>query len=313
MLILFAGLLDLVAGTGLAYVVGFGRVYATLTGVRWMWIAVVVAALCVSFGGYYLTYRGIYGPCGIPRRKLFAVVAAGFGGFFAHGGRTPDDLALEGAGTPRREAIVRVSALGGMEQGVLALAGCAASIAVLARHLTVPSDDATLPWAIIPLPAAAVVFWLAWRLSPKWRDRADWKGKLAVLGDSVLLTRELLIHPVRHRPALAGMAVFWAGETMAAWAAIAAFGYSMRGDTLVVGFCTGMVFTRRIAPLAGAGVLMLILPLAIWYCGAPFAVAVAGMFAYRALSWWLPMPVALACLPVLRALSEKTVQRRTGA
>jgi hypothetical protein len=35
------------------------------------------------------------------------------------------------------------------------------------------------------------------------------------------------------------------------------------GAALIVGYCTGMVFTRRTAPLAGAGTLTLILPLTI--------------------------------------------------
>ena len=74
---------------------------------------------------------------------------------------------------------------------------------------------------------------------------------------------------------------------------------------LVCGFCTGMVFTRRVTPLAGAGTMTLILPVTIWTCGAPLAVAVAGTFAYRALTLWLPMPFALVSLPALRRLSKR--------
>jgi hypothetical protein len=41
---------------------------------------------------------------------------------------------------------------------------------------------------------------------------------------------------------------------------------------------------------AGAGVLTLVLPPAIWYSAAPFAAAIAGVFAYRILALLLPLP-----------------------
>ncbi len=47
----------------------------------------------------------------------------------------------------------------------------------------------------------------------------------------------------------------------------------MNGAALIVGYCTGMVFTRRIAPLDWAGTLALILPLTIWASGAALAFA----------------------------------------
>jgi hypothetical protein len=65
-----------------------------------------------------------------------------------------------------------------------------------------------------------------------------------------------------------------------------------------------MVFTRRIGPLAGAGVLALLLPLTLWYSGAPFAAAIVGMFAYRVLVLLLPLPLSLAELPALRRMGR---------
>jgi hypothetical protein len=96
------------------------------------------------------------------------------------------------------------------------------------------------------------------------------------------------------------MALFWAGDVAAVWSGLAAFGLLMNGAALIVGYCTGMVFTRRIAPLAGSGTLTLILPLTIWASGVPLATAITGVAAYRLLCFWLPMPSALASLPVLR-------------
>ena len=105
------------------------------------------------------------------------------------------------------------------------------------------------------------------------------------------------------------MAVFWATDAFAAWAGLATFGFQLDGAALYVGFATGMVFTRRTGPLAGAGVLALVLPLTIWYSGAPFAVAIVGVFAYRILPLLLPMPVSLAVMPSLRRMGERRLPR----
>jgi hypothetical protein len=100
------------------------------------------------------------------------------------------------------------------------------------------------------------------------------------------------------------MALFWAADAFAAWAGLAAFDFRMNWAALFIGFATGMVFTRRTGPLAGAGVLALVLPLTIWYSGAPFAAAIVGVFAYRILALWLPMPASLAVLPTLREMGR---------
>ena len=57
----------------------------------------------------------------------------------------------------------------------------------------------------------------------------------------------------------------------------------MNGAALIVGYCTAMVCTRGAAPLAGAGTLVLILPLTIWAGGAPLGTATVGVAACRLL------------------------------
>jgi uncharacterized membrane protein YbhN (UPF0104 family) len=106
--------------------------------------------------------------------------------------------------------------------------------------------------------------------------------------------------------------VFWATDAFACWTGLAAFGCQMDAAALFVGFATGMVFTRRTGPLAGAGVLALVLPVTIWYSGAPFAAAIAGVFAYRILALLLPMPVSLAALPTSRRMGEQRDPQAEG-
>jgi hypothetical protein len=305
--ILLAIALNVAAVASLAGIAGFHAVHASLTRIQWPWLCAVPAALALSAAGYYVAYRSVYAAEGgyqLGRRQLTAMVAAGFSGLFSTGGMRPDGLVLQASGASRREAMVRVTSLTGMEQAMLALYGCAAAIALLTLGLPGVPINFTLPWAVIPLPAFAAAFWLASRYTARLAGRAGWRARLAVFLDAVLLIRAMFARPVRHRGAIAGMALFWAGDALAVWLALAAFGFVMNVAALVVGYCTGMVFTRRIAPLAGAGTLTLILPLTIWASGAPLATAITAIAACRLLGW-LSVPPALASLPVLRETSAR--------
>jgi hypothetical protein len=299
--------LNVAAVIGLAYIAGFHAVYTSLTRIQWPWLCAVPPAFAMSAIGYYFAYRRIYAAEGgyeLSRRQLTAMVAAGFSGFFSTGGIRPDGLVLENRGASRREAMVRVTMLTGMEQAMLALYGCAASIAWLSLRLPGVPLSFTLPWAVIPVPAFAAAFWLASRYRARLAGRAGWRARLSVFLDAVLLVRALFARPVRHRGAIGGMALFWAGDALAVWLALAAFGFVMNGAALLVGYCSGMVFSRRVAPLAGAGTLALILSLTIWASGAPLATAITGVAAYRVLGG-LSVPPALASLPVLREISGR--------
>lgn len=306
-LLAVATLLELAAGTGLAYLAGFDAVKSTLGRFDWVWLIALVAALLISFVGYYFAYVGIFRADGGPtldRRRMIAVVAAGFGGFLAHGGGKLDQYAIQAAGADKAEAKVRTSALAGMEHGVLAIGGTITAIVVLASGRSQPPADFTLPWAIIPIPGFLIAFWLAERYRDRFRDQGGWRGFVGTFLDSIHIIREIFAHPRRWGWAVLGMALFWGADACAAWAGLAAFGFQMNWAALFVGFATGMVFTRRTGPLAGAGVLALVLPLTIWYSGAPFAAAIVGVFVYRILALWLPLPASLAELPTLREMGQ---------
>ncbi|HEY7147606.1 MAG TPA: hypothetical protein VH637_25445 [Streptosporangiaceae bacterium] len=315
MLLAAAMLLELAAGTGLAYIAGFATVRDVLSGFDGVWLTLLVTSMVISFTGYYYAYRGVFRVEGGPRlpgRQMCAVAAAGFGGFLALGGGALDRYALRAAGAGERQARIRVSGLAGLEQGVLAIGGCATAIAVLVLGLSQPQASVTLPWAIAPVPGFAIAFWAAERYRASLRGRPGWRGKAGNFLDSVHIIRQLFIHPLRWGPAVCGMALFWAADACAVWAALAACGFQLGAAALFVGFATGMVFTRRTGPLAGAGVLSLVLPLTIWASGAPLATAVAGVFVYRVLALLLPVPVSLAILPTLRQLSQGPAPHKQG-
>jgi uncharacterized membrane protein YbhN (UPF0104 family) len=300
-------LLQLAAGIGLAYTVGFDRAASVIEHPDWPFLVPLIAALAISFVGYYYAYRGIYrieGGPDLPGRQMRAVVTAGFGGFLAHGGAALDTYALRAAGTDERDANVRVTCLGGMEHGILSLICTAAAIAVLAAGYPKPALDLSLPWAVLPVPGFLLAFWLAERDRDGRRDAPGWRAKVGIFCDAIHLVRIAFRHPVRRAAVLLGMTVFWLAECLAGWAGMAFFGYHMNWPRFVIGFGTGMVFTRRTGPFAGAGVLELALPVALWASGAPLAVAILGMFVYRAASIWLPMPMALGRLRTLRQMGR---------
>lgn len=309
-LLVLAAVLQMSAAVGMAYVAGFSDVASAMARVSWPWLVGSAAAIGLSFAGYYLAYRGIYeveDGHQLRTRQMRAVVAGGFGGFLAHGGSALDNYALRAAGAEERDATVRVSALAGMEHGVIAILGTAAGITVLALGLSQPPADFSIPWSVLPIPGFAIAFWAAERYRAGLRDRHGWRGKMGVFLDSIHLNRLLFLRPRDHGPAVAGMTMFWLADAFAMWAALAGFGFHMNPAPMFVGYATGMVFTRRTGPLGGAGVLMVVLPLTIWYSGAPLAVAVVAVFAYRVLSLWLPMPFSLASLPTLRHMGEPGV------
>jgi hypothetical protein len=315
LLVAAAIFLELAAGTGLAYLAGFDQVRAALLNFHWIWLPPILGALIISFVGYYYAYRGVFQVEGGPtlsRKYMRAVVAAGFGGFLAHGGGALDQYALEAAGADEDDAKVRVSGLAGLEHGVLSLGGTATAIVVLVAGLGAPPMDFTLPWAILPIPGFLIAFWAADRYRDRFRGKEGWRKHLGTFLDSIHIIKQMFIHPLPWAPAIFGMALFWATDAFAAWAAMAGFGFQMNAAQMFVGFATGMVFTRRTGPLAGAGVLALVLPLTMWVSGAPFAVAIVGIFVYRILALLLPMPVSLAALPTLRQMGHKRVPTAEG-
>lgn len=315
LLLVLAVVLDLAAGTGLAYVAGFSSVRAVFGHFHWVWLIALIGALGVSFAGYYYAYEGIFTVAGgptLPGRKMRTVVAVGFGGFLAHGGGVIDQYALEGAGADTREAKTRVSGLGGLEHGILSIGGTVTAIVVLAAGSDLPPMDFTIPWSVIPVPGFLIGFWVAERYRDRFRGREGWRGSFGNFLESIHLIRVMFINPRRYGVALAGMALFWAADAFAAWSGLAAFGVHMNAASMFVGFATGMVFTRRTGPLGGAGILALCLPLTLWVSGAPFAVAIVGIFVYRVLALWLPMPASLTLLPEVREMGDERLPKAEG-
>ncbi len=313
---ILAVVLQLAAAAGMFALAGPLNSVRVLTSVRWPWVVVVAGGLAASLFCYYFGYRAVYqvegGPC-LGRHRMRAVVTAAFSGFLVLGGSKVDRYVLRAAGVDESDVRVRSVCLSGFEMGVLSLIGTAAATGVLVAGPASLPASVTWPWAVAPVPGFVVAFWLAER----YRDRprlgrvlGGWIG--SSLG-GVHLIQVLFRRPRHHGAGLAGMAGFWLAEMLAAWAGMAAFGYRMNIWAFVVGFATGMVITRRTGPLAGAGLLEIALPLALWYCGAPLAPAVAGTLVYRLAAVWPASALAAGGIRTLKAMGQGHTGRSRSA
>jgi hypothetical protein len=310
LLTVLAAVLYLAGGLGMAYVAGLGEIWHAVKHPSWPWLAASFAGVALAFVGYYFGYQGVgtieAGPDDLSHADRLAVVAAGFGGFFAHGGTGIDREVMRAAGASEREAKVRVTLLGGLEHLILAIPGSAAAIVLLVEGVRKPPLDFTIPWALGPTVGFSLSLWAAERYRERLRGRGGWREKLSILLDAVHLIGAMFRHPLQYAGALAGMLVYWLADMWALWAGMAAFGVHMNGASAMVAFGTAMIVTRRTGPLAGAGIIGVALAPTLWYSGAPWVPAVLGTFSYRFFAVWAPQPLSFLMLPRLRRLLESS-------
>ena len=303
-----AVLLYVGGGLGMAYIAGFDRVWHAALHPSWPWLAASLGGVALAFVGYYFGYRGVgrieEGPDDLSHADRLAVVAAGFGGFLAHGGVGIDRAVMRAAGGSEREAKVRVTLLGGLEHLVMAIPCSVAAIVLIIQGVWKPPLDFLIPWAVGPAVGFGVAYWAAERYRERLRGRGGWREKLSILLDAAHLIGAMFRDPTRYAPAISGMLVYWLADMFALWAGMAAFGFRMNPASMMVAFGTAMIVTRRTGPLGGAGLLGVALAATVWYSGAPWPAAVLGTYSYRFFALWPPQPLSFLMLPRLRRLLE---------
>ena len=238
LLTVLAAVLYVAGGVGLAYIAGFDRVWHAAQHPSWPWLAASLGGVVLAFAGYYFGYRGVGkiegGPDDLTRADRLAVVAAGFGGFLAHGGTGIDRAVMRAAGGSERESKVRVTLLGGLEHLILAIPCSIAAIVLLVQGVWKPPLDFLLPWAVGPAVGFGAAYWAAERYRERLRDRGGWREKLSVVFDATHLIGAMFRDPVRYAGAITGMLVYWLADMFALWAGMAAFGFHMNGASLMV-------------------------------------------------------------------------------
>jgi uncharacterized membrane protein YbhN (UPF0104 family) len=266
------------------------------------WFAVAFGAELVAFCAYVLAYRSVAAVEDGPRlslREATELVAVGFGAFLAKGGAALDSKALSKKGSSSREGEVRVLALDALEHAPLAPAACAAAITLLAQGRPKPGLDFTIPWSTL-VPIGAVLAIVGVRHRDRFVGRKGWRGKLGDVLDGIRILFRLAREWRRHWLGFAGASVYWAGDVLCLWASLQPFNAAPRFAGIILAHAVGYSLTRRTLPLAGAGIVEVLMPLTLVASGSPFAGAILGVFTYRIFNLWLPLVPAAVAVPHLR-------------
>jgi uncharacterized membrane protein YbhN (UPF0104 family) len=170
-----------------------------------------------------------------------------------------------------------------------------------------------VPWiAVVPFCFAAA----PWITAPARRRLASPAGgrvrrALALAVRDLLLVRALAGRRRAEGPrALAGAVLYWAGDLLCLWAALAAFGAAPRPAALVLAYATGYVTTALPLPAGGSGGLEAAMTFALHAVGVALGPALAGALAFRVFNFWLPIVPALLVAPTIGRLRERL--RRAG-
>lgn len=133
---------------------------------------------------------------------------------------------------------------------------------------------------------------------------ADLLGRVAdrlPLVDGAAVTR--VVHGLARRlqelardPRLLARAVGWAAanwllDAASLWVFVAAFGYHVGPDGLLVAYGLANVLAALPITPGGIGVVEAVLPAALVAFGPPRAVAILGVVSWRLVNFWLPIPV----------------------
>jgi uncharacterized membrane protein YbhN (UPF0104 family) len=294
---LFAGALAVMSA-----IAGWDEVEAQFHADLSFWFALAFAAELVAFCAYVLAYRSVSAVEHGRRLSLVEateLVAVGFGAFLAKGGASLDSKALRGNTGSKREGEVRVLALDALEHAPLAPAACGAAIALLVQGQRKPGLDFTIPWATL-VPLGAVLAYIGVRKRDRFVGEDGWRGHLGDILDGIRVLFRLAREWREHWLGFLGASVYWAGDVLCLWASLQPFDAAPPFAAIVLAHAVGYVLTRRTLPLAGAGIVEVLLPLTLVAAGAPFAGAILGVVVYRLFNLWLPLVPAFAALPLLR-------------
>jgi hypothetical protein len=300
---------------GMSAIAGWSSVTHHFHSRSAFWLAVGFAAETAAFCAYIFAYRGVAAVDGGPRlRPLEAteLVAVGFGAFLAKGGAALDSKALRSGENSEREGEVRVLALDALEHAPLAPAAWAAAITLLVQGRHKPGLDFTIPWSTL-VPLGAVLAFVGVRHRSRFVGKDGWRGKLGDILEGIAVLFRLAREWRAHWPAFVGATIYWAGDVLCLWASLKPFDAAPRVAPIVLAHAVGYVLTRRTLPLAGAGIVEVLMPLTLVAAGAPFAGAILGVFVYRLFNLWLPLLPAAVALPRLRRRYGRAGETRFGS
>ena len=103
----------------------------------------------------------------------------------------------------------------------------------------------------------------------------------------------------------------WLADAAALWVSLAAFGYRVGPDGLIVAYGLANVTAAIPVTPGGLGVMEAVLTTALVGFGAPRGIAILGVVAWRLVNFWLPIPAGAAAYLSLRLGPRATGGQRT--
>jgi uncharacterized membrane protein YbhN (UPF0104 family) len=310
--------LALATGLLIGRAADYARLADSLKEADWRWLPLLVAGELTAYLGYVLVYRRMASMLGGPCFGLWLtarIAAASFGAYVlasSVGGLGVDYWALRRAGLDHSQAFARVIALKTLEWAVLGAAATAAAVVLLARGTEV-SSWALFPWLVV-VPACYVAAAGVSEAERLARMRQRYVGRLRrIFLDTILavaLVRHVLVHPLREAQALSGAGLYWAGNLLALWAGVRAFGVELGLAALVLAYATGYAATMLPLPAGGAGGVDASMTFALTVVGVPLGPALLGVFAFRLATFWLPLVPGLAASVTIKRLNRELPQVR---
>jgi uncharacterized membrane protein YbhN (UPF0104 family) len=325
-----AGALVLLVGK----VTSYGRLSESLNGAAWPWLALSGLGLALAFGGYVLGYREVARVDGGPRlgyRAAARVVATSIGAFAvtSAGGPAVEYWSLHRAGATRNDAITRVLALNALKFFVLGVAAAIASLFVLVGAGSGISPAYTLPWLVgvpivtvlavwlsssrrlprEPAPAPAECGQRAFERCLRYLVRVGLRDAIAGVG----YVRHLLARPRAHAGGVVAFPLYWAGQVLALYGGVRAFGGAPGLAGIVLAFAVGYLATILPLPAGGSGGVEASMSYALSAVGVALAPALLGVLAYRVVTFWLPLLPVVAVLPFFRRLDGELLSAREQA
>jgi hypothetical protein len=282
---------------GLAAIPGWHALSLRLDRLSWWFIPLTLIAHLVAYVGYLIAHHGVVNrsrsvPVGWGRGALMVVI--GFGAWLTAGGFAVDRHGLEWTGFDPVDADIAAVTLSALELALLAPAAWLCALLLLGDVNVPPS--ATVPWVIgVPigfgLAVAGAISGSRRSVEPQLRGRARaWRELLVGLAAALALLRDRRRGP----HSVIGIAMYWAADIAALWAALRFVSISISVPRLVLAYATGYLLTRRTLPFAGAVITEALMTVSLVWVGVPLAAAVPAVLVYRLSDFSLTLGTALA-------------------
>lgn len=332
--LLLAGAVTLIGQVG-----DLGEMLEALRRADKRWFALAVAGQLLAYAGYVVAFQSVARVEGGPLLSYWTttrLVFVSFGAYIAGssaGGLAVNFWALHRATDNVHEAARRVLAFGALQWAVLGGTAVVASATALARDSRIPLAM-TISWLVV---VPALVGAAAWTTAAKRVERLaalrcdvpeergtsvrkwmEWvvamaRNAIADAVGGVLFARRVVVKPLPCSAALLGLFVYWAGPLLVIYGLLLAFGAGPIGvPALILAFATGYVVTGLPLPAGGAGSVEATLAVTFHLVGVPLSIALLTALTYRFVTFWLPIPLALAFLPSVRTLADELPETKRG-